>query len=246
MSTRFKKRIGCQRCIPTCGASGGGGGSRSGVDGDCDSRGDSSFHSSLFASFVEACSAEEVLEACDAQPALQEPGQQVAALGEVKAVSGTGTTSGAAGETDFLLGEQYTDVRCSELASFACALGTAAVSKILEEMSRAPDTYFRGMPDLCFWKKYAPSVGEDEGEEVDLPFVESASGRDTNLPWVVQPDGNTEKHDHENFPLPRNPNVFLVEVKSVNDRISRFQLCWVELLQSCGVLVEVAKVVHRD
>ena len=43
-----------------------------------------------------------------------------------------------------------------------------------------------------------------------------------------------------------NPDVFLVEVKSFNDVISKFQLCWFELLRNCNITVEVAKVVTED
>ena len=50
---------------------------------------------------------------------------------------------------DYLLGDQcYVDVDGHVVASFAQAVGGAALSVIVGEMARQPESYFRGMPDL--------------------------------------------------------------------------------------------------
>jgi len=160
-------------------------------------------------------------------------------------------------EVDFLLDDGFGDVTCETLGSFACALGPAAVGLILEEMARTPDSLFRGAPDLVFWRSPSPrgmgmgidmETGMQEGAAAAAAedcFPETRGGGDRRrdpAPWVHTA---AAKGDAILSSDP-NPDVFLVEVKSFNDVISKFQLCWFELLRNCNITVEVAKVVTED
>ena len=39
-------------------------------------------------------------------------------------------------------------------------------------------------------------------------------------------------------------SIFFVEVKSKNDVLSKFQLCWIRLLHRVGIPVEIAKIIN--
>jgi hypothetical protein len=109
------------------------------------------------------------------------------------------------------------------------ALGGYSLSIIFETMLRNPETYFRGAPDLLFWKI---SVGAD----MHLPtsFTRPFNGECTNT---------RSHHDASSMiEFPRSKSAFAVEVKSANDKLSAWQTLWVELLVKAKIHVEVFKV----
>ena len=149
------------------------------------------------------------------------------------------------------------------LVSLACALGAPALSSILEEMSREPDCYFRGMPDLLFWRNRVG--GGNDGTSSSSSSTKSTSSRSeviqrsssskrspavtaghrTVLPWMQAPIAGGGANDSI-AGSQVNHNVFLVEVKSANDTLSKFQLAWIQLLQQVGITVEIAKVLNYE
>jgi hypothetical protein len=128
---------------------------------------------------------------------------------------------------------RWEHVNRTEIASCVRAMGGYALSTIFEVMLRNPETYFRGAPDLLFWKvctrSFIPNLSS-------MLLQRRAVEADTEL--TTFPKMNL-------FPDPgkaSNASAFAVEVKSANDKLSPWQTLWVELLVKARIRVEVFKV----
>lgn len=101
-------------------------------------------------------------------------------------------------------------------------------------MLELPTLYFRGAPDLMIWK-----IVVDDGED----FILDCKDRD---PKHATDNTSAERSINacggRTDLRPNNDDVLAVEVKSENDRLSRWQILWIELLVRANIPVEVLKV----
>ena len=114
-------------------------------------------------------------------------------------------------------------LECSikELASFALALGGARLGKILETMTKDPESYLlRGLPDLVLWKA---NVTDDDFAAIRMADV-------------------TVNKEHQLRDIVLNDTVFAVEVKSHSDTMKAPQVACLEMFKTIHIKSEVLKV----
>ena len=134
------------------------------------------------------------------------------------------------------------------LYTFSIALGGERLANVFEAILKEPHVYYRGYPDLSFWKCDNDKINSKMNIEIDdneatssvddEPIKMSTSNNyqrencssntnTTNTPWI-------------------NDNFFAVEVKSENDRLSKYQDAVNEMLNNAGIHIEVLKVLPNS
>ena len=113
------------------------------------------------------------------------------------------------------------DCSIKELISFALALGGVRLGKILQIMTKDPESYLlRGLPDLVLWK----------ANVTDADF--------TGIPT----ENRYRTQDHQLQDIAFHDTVFAVEVKSHNDTIKAPQVACLEMFRTIQIKSEVLKV----
>jgi VRR-NUC domain len=119
---------------------------------------------------------------------------------------------------------------------------------VMDAMLRNPQTYFRGSPDLVFWR-----IPNDQPAEEQAEGMMIASGS------ASKPVGSTRKRKSDGIILTasdlagrssdqlscKTETLFAVEVKSKHDKLSIWQEAWVDLLVMAHIPVEILKVQPR-
>jgi hypothetical protein len=109
------------------------------------------------------------------------------------------------------------------------ALGGKRLANVMEAILRSPHVYYRGFPDLSFWKIDNNNINSTVKIEVDDEIMMHTNDNYqpkhccTNRPWI-------------------NDTFFAVEVKSKNDKLSKYQESIHEMLNKAGIHIEVLKV----
>ena len=116
------------------------------------------------------------------------------------------------------------DCSIKELISFALALGGARLGKILQIMTKDPESYLlRGLPDLVLWK----------ANVTDADFAGNSMG---NRCGTI---------DHQLKDIVFHDTVFAVEVKSHHDTIKAPQVACLEMFRTIQIKSEVLKVENQ-
>lgn len=105
-------------------------------------------------------------------------------------------------------------VNRKEMASIAVAIGGGRLSVIFKALLQFPETYWRGCPDLVFWKANTPlskNMKEDNKVSRDEPPFDKS-------------------------------NFLVVEVKSKNDYLSKWQIAWKKLFHEANIPYEILRV----
>ena len=125
------------------------------------------------------------------------------------------------------------------------------MSFILDAMLRYPESYNRGAPDLMFWRIdqsihcYNHNLNiittQKQNQQEDLTNI--VPSNDNNSISLNRSISNTNCFEEDPF---TNDTVFAVEVKSVNDVLSIWQILWLELLLKAGIPTEVLRVWNEN
>ena len=123
------------------------------------------------------------------------------------------------------------------LYTFAVALGGKRLANVMEAILRSPHVYYRGFPDLSFWKIDNNNINSTVKIEVDDEIMMHTNDNYQPKHCCTKPNDNYQPN-----PPWINDTFFAVEVKSKNDKLSKYQEAIHEMLNKAGIHIEVLKV----
>ena len=127
--------------------------------------------------------------------------------------------------------------------SLSSAIGGSRLVVVLEQMLRHPDLYFRGMPDLLFWKI---CINKDAIKEIEIDNQLNRKCNEFNRSVGLNSPRDIDINLQPISDFLVCDRVTAVEVKSENDKLSKWQVLWIELLVKARIPVEVMKVNSVD
>jgi len=141
------------------------------------------------------------------------------------------------------------------LYTFSMALGGKRIANVLEAIIKNPHVYYRGFPDLAFWKCDNNTITSSVKIEADDDSTTMMVNTNTNIhnndditmhtSYNYQRKHCCDTNTNTNTPW-TSDSFFAVEVKSENDKLSKYQEVVLEMLYDAGIHIEVLKVKYSN
>ena len=139
------------------------------------------------------------------------------------------------------------------MATLAVAIGGKRLSIICQRMLEEFECYYRGMPDLIFWKIDKTIFTADNiCNRMENNSNSNNNGNYNNSSGSIASNNNNNNNKSLSNGTASNNNkepsvpvmkdtILVVEVKSNNDTLSKWQILWMELLSEANIPIEICK-----